>query len=89
MHKSNSRVLERLLKPVSMLLTEESARKLVTVKADPKARARVAKLARKCNEGELTPEERSEYEMYVMAGEVIGIIQAQARVLLARRGQSA
>jgi hypothetical protein len=44
------------------------------------------KLARKCNEGELTPTERSEYETYVMAGDIVAILQAQARLLLARRG---
>ena len=39
--------------------------------------------------GELTPEERHEYETYVLAGEFIAILQAQARILLARRGQPA
>ncbi len=52
-----------------------------------KTQARVAKLARKCNEGELTAVEHEEYEFYVMAGEFVAILQAKARVLLARRGQ--
>ena len=86
---ANGRVLERILEPVSSSLNEEAARKLVGLKADAKARARVAQLARKCNEGELTPDERDEYETYVMAGEFIAILQAKARILLARRGQPA
>ena len=84
----NGRILERLLEPVSSLLNEEAARKLIGLKADRKAQIRVAKLAEKCNEGKLTADERSEYETYVMAGEFIAILQAQARVLLARRGEA-
>lgn len=83
----NGHVLDRLLEPVSSALNEEAARKLIGLRADRQAQARVAKLARKCNEGELTDEERNEYEMYVLAGEFIAILQAQARVVLARRGQ--
>jgi len=84
---TNGRVLERLLEPVTSSLNEEAARKLIGLKADRKAQARVAKLARKCNAGELTPEERAEYETYVMAGEFIAILQAEARIRLARRAQ--
>src|SRR5262249_41900600 len=49
-------------------------RVLFGLKADRKAQARVAQLARKCNEGELTLEEHHEYEFYVMAGEFIAIL---------------
>lgn len=84
---ANGHVLERILGPVSSSLNEEAARKLISLKADARVQARVARLARKCNEGELTAEERDEYATYVMAGEFIAILQAQARLLLARRGQ--
>jgi hypothetical protein len=60
----------------------------VGLKADRKVQTRVASLARRCNEGKLTPDERAEYETYVMAGEFIAILQAQARILLARRGRT-
>jgi hypothetical protein len=86
---TNGRVLERILEPVASSLNEEAARKLIGLKADRKAQARIAHLAEKCNEGDLTPAERLEYETYVMAGEFIAVLQAQARVLLAHRGQSA
>ncbi len=82
---ANGRVLERILDPVSSSLNEEAARKLIGLKADRKAQERVAELARKCNEGALTADERAEYEIYVMAGEFIAILQAKARTLLARR----
>ncbi len=87
MKKANGRVLARLLDPVSSSLNEEAARKLIGLKADAKAQARMKVLARKCNEGELTPDERAEYETYVFAGDFIAILQAKARLLLARPGQ--
>jgi len=86
---ANGRILERLLEPVSSSLNEEAARKLIGLKADRKAQARIAQLAEKCNEGELTLEERHEYETYVMAGEFVAILQAKARILLARRAHLA
>ena len=77
-------VLERFLGPVTDSLNVEAARKLVRLKADAKTQARVDKLARKCNEGELTDDERAEYEWYVTAGNLIAILQAKARLLLAK-----
>lgn len=76
--------LERLLEPVSRSLNDEAARKLVRLKADAKTQARVDELARKCNEGELTAKERSEYELLVAAGNLIAILQAKARLVLAK-----
>jgi hypothetical protein len=88
MKAASGRILERLLDPVCLSLNEQAARKLIGLKADAKARARVYELARKCNEGELGTEERTEYECYVLAGEVVAILQAKARILLSRRGTS-
>ena len=86
---TNGRVLETLLEPVSSLLNEDAARKLIGLKADRKTQAMMAKLAKKCNEGTLSPEEQLKYETYVMAGEFIAILQAKARLLLANRGRPA
>ena len=55
---ANGLLLERILEPVSAPLHEEAAQKILALKADRKTQARVTKLADKCNEGELTPEER-------------------------------
>lgn len=85
MTKLNVRILERLLDPVSSSLNEEAARKLLGLKADAKAQRRVQMLASKCNEGELTPKERAEYETYVLAGDFIAILQAKATLLLSGR----
>ena len=85
----NGHFLESLLDPVASSLNPEAARKLIRLKANRRLQARVAQLARKCNHGELTPEERAEYETYVLAGEFIAILQAKARLLLARSGRPA
>jgi hypothetical protein len=81
--------LDRILEPVSSSLNEEAARKLIGLKADRKTQAHVAKLAEKCNEGEMTPEERREYETYVIAGHCVAMLQAKARILLGRRRKPA
>lgn len=77
-------VLDRLFDPLTNILTPEVARKLVKLRFDSTAQARIGKLARKCNEGELTDAERREYETYVHAINFIGILQVKARALLKR-----
>lgn len=78
-------VMERILDPVGRCLTPEVARALVSLHAEPEVVARIDYLARKCNEGELTPEERDEYEACVHAIEVVSLLQARARAVLAER----
>jgi len=75
-------VLDRLLDALARILTPEVAHRLVRLRFDHKAQARIDKLARKCNEGKLTEAERSEYETYVYAIDFIAILQAKARALL-------
>lgn len=77
-------VLDRLLDPVGRILTAEVARKLVKFRFDAKELARIAKLARKCNERKLTDDERREYETCVCAIDFIAILQAKARACLKR-----
>lgn len=75
-------VLDRLFDILGRMLTPEVAQRLVRLRFDKKAQARIDKLARKCNEGKLTVAERSEYETYVYAMDFIAILQAKARALL-------
>jgi hypothetical protein len=44
---------------------------------------RIEELADKCTEGELSPEERDEYEAMIRVGNFVAILQAKARRLLA------
>jgi hypothetical protein len=75
----------RMLEPVSRSLNADAARKLIRLKADAKTQARVDELAQKCNEEELTPDERAEYERLVMVGNIIAILQAKARLILSKQ----
>jgi len=81
-------VLDEILEPVTRWLTLDHARQIVSHRPTRKVKARIDKLARKCNEGLLTPKERAEYETYVFAGEFVALIQAKARALLSQRRPS-
>ena len=77
--------LDRILDPVSRALNAEAARSLVGLRLDAKAQVHIDRLARKCNEGTLDAEERAEYEMNVLAGEFLALLQAKARTIAKRR----
>jgi hypothetical protein len=53
------------------------------LQAKPSMQARVDELAVRCNEGDLTSEERAEYETYVRIGNLFALITAKAKRLLA------
>ena len=75
-------IFARLLAPVGECLTPEVARHLVDLRADVEVQARLEELADKCTEGQLSAEERAEYETAVAAMERISVLRAQARRLL-------
>lgn len=77
-------VLGELLDPV---ITAEIAQRIVQLEADDATQSRLDELGEKANEGLLTPSERSEYEAYVTAIDVVGILQAKARRLLAEQSR--
>jgi len=77
-------VLEQMLEPVSRSFGVKTARALAALQVGKRTQARVEKLAEKCNEGKLTATERAEYEAYVQASTLIGILQAKARKALAK-----
>lgn len=55
---------------------------IANAQADEQLQQRVEDLARRANEGELTPDEQREYQAYVDAGDIIATMQAVARKLL-------
>ena len=77
--------LDRLLAPVTQCFTPEVAERLVSLRPDAEVASRIEELADKANEGELSLEERAEYEDYIEAIDLIGILQARARTVLAKR----
>jgi hypothetical protein len=78
--------LDGLLEPLSRCLDAESARRVVELRVEPAVQARVDYLAEKANEGTLDDDERSEYEAFIDAADVIAILKLKARRRLERSG---
>jgi hypothetical protein len=74
--------LDRLVEPVVRTFTPEVARALIQLRADSQVQARMDELAEKSNEGQLTAEEREEYETSIRFANYLAILQAKARRLL-------
>jgi hypothetical protein len=79
-------VLDRFLDPVASCLTPDVAQRIVSIGLDPQTQARLDELAERANRGELTAEERAEYEEYVEGMDLIGILKAKARKVLDEPG---
>jgi hypothetical protein len=75
-------VLDSFLDPFGAFLTPEVARSLVDFRVDKQTQARLDELADKCNEGQLTPAEREEYDTYISVTDFITVLQAKARTIL-------
>ncbi len=73
-----------MLEPVTRAFSREVAQALLDLRASQAVQARIGELAERCNEGLLTPAERTEYETYVHAADLISVLQAKARLWLAR-----
>jgi hypothetical protein len=58
------------------------ARQIVELRADATTQERIDELAEKSTEGQLSPAEEAEYDDYVEAIDIIGILQAKARSAL-------
>lgn len=74
---------ERGIDPIFNLFTVEQARALVQYRADERLQQRIAELAEKSTEGELSESEQAEYAGYVRANKFVAILQARARQRLA------
>ena len=75
-------MLDSFLDPFGAFLTPEVARSLVDFRVDKQTQARLDELADKCNEGQLTPAEREEYDIYISVTDFITVLQAKARTIL-------
>jgi hypothetical protein len=76
-------ILDQLLGPIGNTMPLDFAKKIAEYRAAPAVQARVDELADNCNECELTDAEREEYDEYLQAFHVIGILQRKARRALA------
>jgi len=73
--------------PLLLRSTTRRPANCIGLRTDRKVQARVGRLARKCNDGKLTADERAEYEAFVIAGDFVAIMQALARCRLRERAK--
>ena len=71
-------VFAESLAPVEACLNIESANAILNLPPNPRVQSRVGSLAEKCNQGTITPNERSEYDALIWADHFLGILQAKA-----------
>jgi hypothetical protein len=79
---SAATLLERMVEPLGRVLTPEAAKAILDVRADDETQKRIDELADKCNEGELSPAERSEYQEFVSLFNILTLLQSRARSVL-------
>ena len=75
---------DHILGPLVDCLTSDVAARILEVRLDPSVQTRVDELAAKANEGELTEQERAEYELLIEEADLLGIFKSLARQVLAR-----
>ena len=76
--------IENVLSAVGGCLDTTSAKALLRLRASEQLQTRIEELAGRCTEGQLSGEERDEYESLVRLGNFVAILQARARRQLER-----
>lgn len=79
----SQQAFHRVTAPIFALLTQDQTQRLAELQGDATLSDRVAVLAVKANEGELSEAERAEYEAYIEANNLLAVLQAEARFRLA------
>jgi len=79
--------LEKMIDEISKCFDDESAKRLIRHRADPKLQKHLHELADKCTEGTLTPAEHAEYGACVNLDTFIATLKSKLRKRLARNGE--
>ena len=72
--------------PIFDILSRDQMQHLSGLHADDSLSDRIDELAGKANEGELSAEERDEYEGYIEANNLMAVLQAEAQFRLKQNG---
>jgi uncharacterized protein YnzC (UPF0291/DUF896 family) len=75
-------ILDSIVTPFSECLTLAAAERISALRADAVLQARVDELATKANTGELTEDERQEYDRYLAAYHFVTLMQLRAKQML-------
>ena len=77
---------DRGIRPLLEIVLLDKVDAVMSFRPEPALQGRIEELAAKSTEGELTAEERAEYEGYVRANKFIAILRRQAQgIFHARR----
>lgn len=79
---SETAILARVFEPAPGAMTQEAARYFLNVKFPPEDVAKMNELAEKSREGSLSEKERLALENYCHVGDLLGILQSKARMIL-------
>ena len=80
-----SSIISEALRPITDSLTGETAKQFAELKFTGPIQDRVDLLASKCNEGELSEQERSEYDSLVKVGKILTVLKAKAKKIIAEQ----
>jgi hypothetical protein len=80
--QSIAAVFAKLFDAAQGRITPDGARALLDLRFTDAQQQRIVDLAAKNSDGTLTPDERSEYEALVEAGDLLALMQAKARTML-------
>jgi len=83
MTTQRSMVLGDRLDPVVQCFTPEVASRIAALRPTASIQQRVDELALKASLGSLSDAERAEYSEYIEAADIVGVLQAKARAVLA------
>lgn len=86
LNSDSQQAFHRGTAPIFAILSNEQMRHLAQLRADPSLADRVDELAGRANEGDLTEEERAEYEAYIEANNLMAVLQSEARFRLQLNG---
>jgi hypothetical protein len=82
-------IFSRVIDPSNPLLTADAAKGLLALGYTDADHSRMAELASKSNAGQLTQDERREFEGYVFVGDLLSILKSKARQALHQRSPAA
>ncbi len=85
-HAPEATAFDKGIRPVLQLVLGDKAEAVLNFCPESDLQDRIDELASKSTEGQLTQQERAEFEGYVRANKFIAILQRQARQILADKG---
>jgi hypothetical protein len=82
-------IFSRVIDPANPSLTPQAAEGILLLGYSEADHTRMAELAERSNRGELSDDERREFEGYVFVGDLLAILKSKARLSLRKRSPAA